>query len=322
MKVGLYSITYMGVWYDGPGLSLPEVVKRAAALGFDGIEIGGKRPHGNPGDLSPDERAALKQLCAREGIEIAAVASYNDFSSAIMEHRECQLLMVREQIKLARDVGAPVVRLFFAWPGVTELDGAVTYDTARQLWDLQSRFFPRIQLWNNVKRSLKEVAQYAQDTGVTLALQNHVPLLRHYRDLLDMIREVDSPALKACLDVPILERQDDEYVRQAARETGSLEAHSHFGGQYERGPDGAVRQQQYRFGEPLANYPVFVQAVRDIGYQGYFCFEFCHPALSDRHEPLGIDYIDDQARMALEYLRGLMQQYGVHTGSTVAAAAG
>ena len=35
-----------------------------------------------------------------------------------------------------------------------------------------------------------------------LALQNHPPVIENHRDMLRMIAEVESPALKACLDAP------------------------------------------------------------------------------------------------------------------------
>ena len=50
MKVGLYSITYLGLWYRGEALTLPELIRKAKEFGYDGIEIDGKRPHGNPLD--------------------------------------------------------------------------------------------------------------------------------------------------------------------------------------------------------------------------------------------------------------------------------
>ncbi|NQU80846.1 MAG: hypothetical protein HQ543_04955, partial [Bacteroidetes bacterium] len=50
IKVGLYSITFLGVWYRGEALSLEEVIKRAKKYGYEGMEIDGKRPHGNPLD--------------------------------------------------------------------------------------------------------------------------------------------------------------------------------------------------------------------------------------------------------------------------------
>ena len=43
MKIGLYSISYMGIWYDGPALSFEEFVKRAKDYGYAGIELDGKR---------------------------------------------------------------------------------------------------------------------------------------------------------------------------------------------------------------------------------------------------------------------------------------
>ena len=50
MKIGLYSITYLGCWYRGEALTLPELVRTAKEFGYDGVEIDGKRPHGNPLD--------------------------------------------------------------------------------------------------------------------------------------------------------------------------------------------------------------------------------------------------------------------------------
>jgi hypothetical protein len=50
MKVGLYSITFLGVWYRGEALTLEQVIKRAKKYDYEGIEIDGKRPHGNPLD--------------------------------------------------------------------------------------------------------------------------------------------------------------------------------------------------------------------------------------------------------------------------------
>jgi sugar phosphate isomerase/epimerase len=69
MKIGLYSITYPGIWYRGRALTLPEVVERAAAIGFDGIEIDGKRPHGNPIDWDERARREFRELCATRGVE-------------------------------------------------------------------------------------------------------------------------------------------------------------------------------------------------------------------------------------------------------------
>ena len=64
MKLGLYSVTYMGLWYQGRELTLPEMIGRARDYGYDGIEIDGKRPHGNPLDWSPRFKWGIVGLLA------------------------------------------------------------------------------------------------------------------------------------------------------------------------------------------------------------------------------------------------------------------
>ena len=46
VKIGLYSITYLGVWYRGDALTVDQVIQRAKRFGYQGVEIDGKRPHG------------------------------------------------------------------------------------------------------------------------------------------------------------------------------------------------------------------------------------------------------------------------------------
>jgi len=308
MKIGLYSITYLGVWYRGETLSIREFIARARQFGFEGIELGGKRPHANPLDLDERARDQIREDLDRYGLDLMSVASYNDFSSPVPEHRECQVLMAREQIRLAKDLRSRIVRLFAAWPGVTIQEGLGTYDVARSAYE---RAFPgvsRLERWNFVKGCLKEVARYAEEDGIILALQNHVPLIRHHRDMLDLVREVDSPHLKACLDAPLLTRQDDASVRQAVLETGTLQVHSHFGGEWKRMADGGLELQPRTFGEPPTNYPAFVRALLEIGYEGYLCYEFCHPALNERHEPAGIERVDEQVQFAIEYMRKVLSE--------------
>lgn len=41
LKIGLYSITYLGVWYRGDALALEQVIDRAKKFGYDGVEIDG-----------------------------------------------------------------------------------------------------------------------------------------------------------------------------------------------------------------------------------------------------------------------------------------
>ncbi len=302
MKVGLYSITYLGVWYDGPGLTLTQVFERAKQFGFDGVEIDGKRPHGNPMDLDDRARDEIRSKAEKLGIELVGVASNNDFSSPVPEHRECQLLMVREQIRLCRDLGGKVVRLFGAWPGVTFHNGIGTYDLARNGFERSFPDTPRLERLRHIQECLSEAAKMAGDEGITVALQNHGPIIRHWRDVMDLVEAVDHPALQVCLDAPMLTAQDDAFVRNAGTTVGRRQVHSHFGGEFEE-VQSAVELQPSTFGAPLINYPVFLSTMREIGYDGYFCYEFCHPAVNEKNEPLGLEFIDQQVEWAQRYMR-------------------
>ena len=305
MKVGLYSITYLGVWYDDPALTVKEFIHKAKELGFDGIELDGKRPHANPMDLDQRARDEIREECEKLGMDIPAISGNNDFSSPVPEHRECQLLMVREQAKMAADLGAKVLRLFAAWPGVTIRNGIALYEEARQAWARAYPDVPRLERWRLVRECLREAAAFGEEFGVIMALQNHAPLIRHWKDTYDLVKEVNSPWLKLCWDVPIEPNQSDEWLWEAGMVIGAegLQVHSHFGGEFRRDEEGRVQIKPIHFGQPLTNYPTFLKIMKEIGYEGYFCYEFCHPAVDDNHHPMGIEYIHTQAAFAQEYMR-------------------
>ena len=310
MKVGLYSITYLGIWYEDPALTVKQFIHKAKELGFYGIELDGKRPHANPMDLDQRTRDGIREECERLGLEIPAVASNNDFSSPVPEHRECQLLMVREQARLAADLGAKVVRLFAAWPGVTYRDGLALYEEGRHGWERAYPDVPRLERYRLVRECLREAATFGEEFGVVMALQNHGPVIQNYQDTLDLVREVNSPWLKVCLDAPLLIRQDDEWMREAALAAGSLQVHSHFGGEFFRDEEGKAQLKPFGLGRPPVNYPAFLRAMKEIGYDGYFCYEFCHPAVDEEHNPAGIEYIHEQTAMAADYMRDQIEGAG------------
>ncbi len=297
MKTALYTVTYNGQFYDGRALTLAEIFERAAEMGFDAVEIGAKRPVASPLDLDAQDRRTVRELSDRHGIEIGCVAGYSNLASPVVEQREAQMLWLRETIRLAHDLGAPVVRAFAAWPGVTLREGRSYYQLAKSyVWHDVTWF----DQWCWARESLEEAARWAEEYGVVLALQNHKPVTNTYRDALAMVREVNSPWLKACIDAPHLDDQSDAGVRAAILETGDLEAWSHFGG-YQETPEHRVYEDT---GEGVieVNYPAFFRALAEIGYQGCVAYEGCGPALVD-HRYHGIEEVDRRVRLALAYMK-------------------
>ncbi|HAQ19443.1 MAG TPA: sugar phosphate isomerase [Prolixibacteraceae bacterium] len=307
IKLGLYSISYGGIWYEGSALSFEDFCKRAKDYGFDGVELDNKRPMGCPLDLDKRKKDEMVNALLKNGLEIPAIAANNDFSSPVPEHRECQLLMVRETARLAKDMGSKIVRLFAAWPGVVIHEGVGTYELTRgnfYSFERQYPFATRIERWNFVKDCLKEAAGFGEEFGVTMALQNHAPLIKTWRDTLDLVREINSPWLKICLDLPIMDNLDNDYVANAVRTVGNLQVHSHFGGEYYRDKDDTVKPVilDYYAGGKNPDYRHYIGLMNEIGYNGYFTFELCHPVLNADHTRGDISYVDNQVKLAREFL--------------------
>ena len=317
MFVALYSVTYAGGWYDGPPLTIEAILTRASRLGFDGVEIGCKRPHFSPLDVTEADASQIGRLARQVEIEIPVLAAYNDFSSPVDERREAEMVVLRRIVDLAAAIGAPIVRVFAAWPGVTSTSAGLSYDTPRHLMENQLRSADRLDTWLRVRDALAESADYARRAGVRLALQNHSPVIRGFEDVLDFIGEIESPHIGVSLDCPIMTDQSDIAVRTAVIETGELIIHSHFGGEFDRVDDGAPRQRKFDNQRALPNDRAFVGALAEIEYTGFLSYELCHPVLRG-HERAGIEEVDLQVELALRYMRGITADVTADARSRVA----
>jgi len=314
-KVGLYSITFLGVWYKGDALTLEETIVKARELGFDGIEIDGKRPHGNPLDMPSEKCRDIKSMADDQGLEIYAVSANNDFSSPIPEHRECQIVYLRELMRMTSDLGVEPLRVFLGWPGVTLHPEGGRYDIARWIWQQTHFEFEYEQIWEWCREGLIESARYAGDFGVTLALQNHKPVINDWHDMMRMIKEVDSPHLKACLDAPIMDDKSAGNMMEAAEAVRDLQILSHFGGEFGRDKEGHIvdirpygtAEVDYEIKKVEQYMPDFIRAMNQIGYNGWYSYELCHPLPVKNGEKVGIDFVEQCAGLACEMMKELIQ---------------
>ena len=135
-----------------PEWSAEEVIRRAAAIGYAGIEWrGGSDGHARV-DWAGPRRGAIRRAMADQGVEALAVTSYTDFISGDARVRGDGVDHLRRHLELAADLGAPYVRAFV---GIADDDSPV--DT----------------LIDRAVDGLLEVVTTAKDLGVGIAIEPH-----------------------------------------------------------------------------------------------------------------------------------------------------
>ena len=131
-----------------------------------------------------------------------------------------------------------------------------------------------------------------------------------------MVEEVDSPHLKVCLDAPLMPDRSAAGIRQAAQAVGPLQVLSHFGGEFERRPDGSIRGFERNDGvvgeDTNQYYRDFVRAMREIGYNGYIGYELCHQLPVVDGQTVDIEYAHENAQLAAEFMRELIDAESPH----------
>lgn len=315
-KLGLYSVTYAGLWYDGPALSIKEFVDKAASFHVQGIELDCRAPHATPYLLRERDRKEIKDYIAKKDLQLCALAANNDFSSPVTEHREANLQMVVDMIRLCKDLGAPVLRVFTAWMGSSKRDGMGTYEIARPGYE---RAFPDTtfsERWQYCLECFKIAAKYAEEDGVTLALQNHPPVVRNSADCLTMAEAVGSPNFKLAFDISGERNwQETDWVVNQARTIGDRWVHSHYGGDFKRLPDGKVirvpmgRCTGPKDGGLTWNDEAWVRGMYESGFNNFVCYEGCTPTYLNTGRLVPMSVIDERVGNALDYMRQFFAKY-------------
>jgi sugar phosphate isomerase/epimerase len=311
MKFGLLTVSYSGLFYAGPALSLEQQIYKARELGFEALAIETKRPIACPIDLPQAERSRIKAVAADQGIALCAVESLSNFTGRLMEERENNLVMMRAVLDLASDLGVNLVKVFAAWPGLINDEEPIAMYAPFERGNHYRRLYPPdLRRWHHAVDGIREVADWAADMGITLVLQNHAPVIAPgYEDALAMKQEIDRRNVKLCLDVNLFyDRQSDEYVKEAVHRCREHIAYTHFGAwNFSAGPGGEVVQDPAPSFGGLINYRAFVGALHRIGYDGYLVSEYCTPVLKN-HRIAGVEGIDEGTRLSLLYMKRLVEE--------------
>lgn len=326
MKLSLDVIGYGGYFTrDHDKLSLEDAVRRAAEYGYDAACIYAHRPLGFPLDLNADRRKRLKDLYQELDLEVGGIVCCTNFveeNHVLVYRTEKEVLYTMACIDLAADLGSPVVRVMASlWGYFRNPYGPDGYGLPA--FEARSRRVSRgedfLDAWHSVRESLTELAKYAEDKGVTLALQTHPEITGNNDDTLAMIDEVGVSSLKVGLDLPLFESYDPVDVKAIVHKMADLMVYSHtislasfktVGG----APYGWEECTPGSEHDPLP-WEAFIEACKEIGYNGLFSHEQCSPIIVEGHQFGTVAHVDERYVDARNYFRQLFKKLDVYTGN-------
>ncbi len=238
----------VNTWCWVPEFTAKQVnlIFRAKDIGFDGIEIPILRSFMNKIDVQK-----TKEALESAGIGCVNVLAYGfreDPSSPNKSVRKNAVNIAKRAIEIANTLGSDVV----AGPhyaAVGKLTGK-----------------PRTKAeWNMVVRFLKQLGPYAQDHGVTLAVEPlnrfETYFLNTAADAVNLVKEVDHPSVKVHLDTFHMNIEEKD-VYAALKETGDLLFHFHAN-ENDRGTPGTGQ----------VHWKDVARAVKDSGYDRWAVIE-------------------------------------------------
>ncbi len=182
----------------------------------------------------------LKRHCHMRGITISGGAISNDYCQLDTVKLADDLEHTRTWIDHYAKLGAPAIRIFAGRQPKGE-DLAVTLKRCAQHCQI--------------------ACQHAVRQGVMLALENHGGVTEHAKDLLQIVQQVDSPAIGINFDSGNFRSSADPYAELAKIAPYAVNAQI------------KVEIHRGNTDEP-ADLAKILQILRDVGYSGWVALEY------------------------------------------------
>ncbi|MCL4514954.1 MAG: sugar phosphate isomerase/epimerase [Firmicutes bacterium] len=255
MKIGVSMWSLQKKFFKGT-LTVEEFIAYASSAGVEGVEL-----------LDCFWRNEAEELVKTPGLlgkyrlAPAAYAVGNDFVDPDPAKRAAQLDYVRRGVDVAKQLGAPVLRVFSG-----NAKEGIAFETARE-WIIEG---------------LRRSAEYAQEHRIVLALENHGLFAGRSQQVREILETVNSPYLRATIDTANFFLVG-ENPAEAAEALARYAAHVHLKDFYKVGPDFAkeaykgVAGDRYTgiaAGKGEVDFPRIFRALRKAGYGGFLSIEF------------------------------------------------
>jgi sugar phosphate isomerase/epimerase len=236
------------VLYEKTNLSYPEIISKASALDYQGIELNFKEW---PSELNLNE---IKKSLDKFNVEVAAIGTRHMYmthglylASPHKDVRERALDYIAECIKISKKLGSPIVQAGWAFQGsILEAPFDVT--------------------WRNAVESLKEVGKRSYEHGVyfvvEFACRYNAKLVNTMDAALRMLEEVKCENVLVMADIFHIYMENDP-IRETILRAGKKLEYVHLADS-ERLPPGKGR----------IDFQRVTNALKKINYTGYMVMEF------------------------------------------------
>jgi sugar phosphate isomerase/epimerase len=231
---------------------LAEEVK---ALGVEGVDF-------HAGMMAPSGTAVerIRAALSKTGLTLSGLSLGNDFNKENPKDFQTEVDRVKEWIRVAAELRAPVSRIFGGSLGEKARGDPAAKAQGRQ----------------RILDGLGAVVKDAEKCGLVLAIENHGGLPCTGEEQVDVIRAVNSPSLKATIDVGnYLEGDQEAHV--GTRVAASQAAYIHFK-DFKKIPDASARfgrkLQACVLGEGDVDLRACLDALKRAGYNGFVALEY------------------------------------------------
>ncbi len=174
-KLSLAAYSYRNL-LKSDDFELSHFIKDCAKFGLEGTEL---TSYYFPDPVTPEYLRQLKRECFRAGLDVSGTAIRNDFGFRDGPERKKEIDWVKQWIRHAEILGAPVIRVF-AGKQKAGISDKETHDL--------------------IVSGLQECCDFAAQHGIHLALENHGGPTATVEGLLALVNGVDSPWFGVNLD--------------------------------------------------------------------------------------------------------------------------
>ncbi len=216
-------------WQFRPGArraTISECVDKAAALGFDGVEI----LHVQMEDESNATLQKIKRQSHSLGMALMGFSTHQGFVTPNPQERESNVQKTLHQIEIAYRLGIPTMRINTGrWGTIKSFDDLMTKKGIEPALDGHTDD----EAFKWVIDSLEKLIPRAEECGVVLGLENHWGLGRTADGVLKIVELIKSPWLQITLDTGnFLENSYDqiEKMASAAVPLTLVQAKTYYGG--------------------------------------------------------------------------------------------